>query len=853
PSDGGTYELFSLPKDFSGEPREPTGDGKRGSGTSAIFIARNRFAVLDKTHQQIQIRDLTNTVTKSFKPPSQVNEIFYAGAGNLLLSTSTSVILYDITQRRNVTELSTPPVKYVVWSPDMSLVALLSKHTITLANKNLEQSALIHETIRIKSGAWDDAGIFVYCTLNHIKYALPQGDNGIIRTLDQPVYLTRVKGKGVHVLDRDGKARTINIDPTEYRFKLALVKRNYDEVLQIIRNSNLVGQSIIAYLQKKGYPEVALQFVRDDKTRFELALECGNIEVALETAKAMNKEECWNKLGAEALRQGNHKVVEMAYQLFSNFDRLSFLYLATGNVDKLKKMMKIAELRNDTMSRFHNSLYLGDVEERIRLLKEVGQLPLAYLTAKSHGLTEEAEAILTAANLTVDDIEVPPAGQLLQPPPPIVRLQDSNWPLLTVSRGFFDSAFAADQSNPMAPAPFNFAANGGDIMEEAGGDWGEDDFGIPSVSEPKATATEEDGAAGEDEEGGWDLDADIKLNLEVEVGDAATDGETAEFTPPAAGTNESAVWVQNSPLAADHIAAGSFETAMQILNRQVGIVNFTPLKPHFLTIFQASRVSLPANISLPPLSFQVRRNGEDSDPRRSLPVVVYGFQDIISNDLQAAYKLTTSGKFANATTSFKAILHSVLLTVVSKKSEVDEVQQLIGVCREYILGLSIEQSRRTVSAENPDNIKRALELSAYFTHCQLQPAHLQLALRQGMKLSFKVKNFSTASMFARRLLELAPPQAVANEFAVRMTANPDCSMPAKSNKLRSGHRAMNSNSITTHTIPSSFAVPRTHPFTRAAQQSTAHTARRHISPSTRAPDARSARSHRLAPMRRGCG
>jgi len=144
-------------------------------------------------------------------------------------------------------------------------------------------------------------------------------------------------------------------------------------------------------------------------------------------------------------------------------------------------------------------------------------------------------------------------------------------------------------------------------------------------------------------------------------------------------------------------------------------------------------------------------------------VVVYGFQDIISNDLQAAYKLTTSGKFANATTNFKAILHSVLLTVVSKKSEVDEVQQLIGVCREYILGLSIEQSRRTVSAENPDNIKRALELSAYFTHCQLQPAHLQLALRQGMKLSFKVKNFSTASMFARRLLELAPPQTVANE------------------------------------------------------------------------------------------
>lgn len=47
----------------------------------------------------------------------------------------------------------------------------------------------------------------------------------------------------------------------------------------MVRNAKLVGQSIIAYLQKKGYPEVALHFVKDEKTRFGLALECGNIEV----------------------------------------------------------------------------------------------------------------------------------------------------------------------------------------------------------------------------------------------------------------------------------------------------------------------------------------------------------------------------------------------------------------------------------------------------------------------------------------------------------------------------------------------------------------------------------------------
>ena len=101
----------------------------------------------------------------------------------------------------------------------------------------------------------------------------------------------------------------------------------------MVRNAKLVGQSIIAYLQKKGYPEVALHFVKDEKTRFSLALECGNIEIALEAAKALDDKNCWEKLGEVALLQGNHQIVEMCYQRTKNF----------GNLEKLRKMMKIGK------------------------------------------------------------------------------------------------------------------------------------------------------------------------------------------------------------------------------------------------------------------------------------------------------------------------------------------------------------------------------------------------------------------------------------------------------------------------------------------------------------------------------
>jgi coatomer protein complex subunit alpha (xenin) len=59
----------------------------------------------------------------------QTNEIFYGGTASLILSSPTAVFLFDIQQQKILAELSTPPVKYVVWSTDGNMVALLSKHS----------------------------------------------------------------------------------------------------------------------------------------------------------------------------------------------------------------------------------------------------------------------------------------------------------------------------------------------------------------------------------------------------------------------------------------------------------------------------------------------------------------------------------------------------------------------------------------------------------------------------------------------------------------------------------------------------------------------------------------------------
>lgn len=722
PTDGGVYELINLPRDATGAI-EPT-DVKRGQASSAVFVARNRFAVFSQANQQVDIKDLSNSTTKSIKPPAGTTDIYFGGTGSLLFITPTSVVLFDIQQKKQLAELAVSGVKYVVWSNDGLYAALLSKHNVTIVTKTLEQVSSLHETIRIKSAAWDDAGVLLYSTLNHVKYSLLNGDNGIIRTLDQTVYLVKVKGRSVYCLDRNAKPRTLEIDPTEYRFKLALVKRNYDEMLQIIKTSSLVGQSIISYLQKKGYPEIALQFVQDPQTRFELALECGNLDVAIEMARELDRPNLWSRLGTEALAHGNHQIVEMAYQKQRNFDKLSFLYLSTGDEEKLARMAKIAEHRGDFTSRFQNAIYRGDVEDRIQMFKEVDLYPLAYLTAKSHGLTEEAESILEAVGLTEDQITLPTIEAPSKAPKTIVPTYKANWPVKAAAHSSFEKALLGEVGAGDEEAP----ELGFEPEEEDG-----------AVTAGEALEDEDEDAAG------WDMGDEI--NVEEDVDFVNVDSAEA-----GAGSTEADLWARNSPLAADHVAAGSFDTAMQLLNRQVGAVHFAPLKPRFLDIFKASKTYLSATPGLPPLVNYVRRTVDETDSRKVLPAIPRDLEIIASVDLQEGYAAMRANKLEDGVKIFKDILHAVLVNTVSSEAEVDQAKKIIETAREYVLAMSIELERRSLSTESPEDLKRSLELSAYFTIPKLEVAHRQLALMAAMKLAFANKNYSSGLSFANRML-----------------------------------------------------------------------------------------------------
>lgn len=164
---------------------------------------------------------------------------------------------------------------------------------------------------------------------------------------------------------------------------------------------------------------------------------------------------------------------------------------------------------------------------------------------------------------------------------------------------------------------------------------------------------------------------------------------------------------------------------------------------------------------LPPLFAYPQRNIHE-DYTKGLPAIGVKLPDLIQR-LQQCYQLTTVGKFQDAVEKFRHLLLSILMLSVDSKQEITEAKQLLEICREYIIGLSMEVERKSLPKATIEDHKRSCEMAAYFTHVHLQPVHQILTLRTALNLFFKLKNFQTASSFAKRLLELGPKADVASQ------------------------------------------------------------------------------------------
>lgn len=198
---------------------------------------------------------------------------------------------------------------------------------------------------------------------------------------------------------------------------------------------------------------------------------------------------------------------------------------------------------------------------------------------------------------------------------------------------------------------------------------------------------------------------------------------------------------------------------MDLLNRQIGVVNFDVLIPQFTQIALSSRVFTHGFAHCPMLQYDLLNQALNSKINSSsIPNPTF-LPSHINEMVQEGYKLFKSGKFAETKTKFQQILSTIPFIGESqvKPEELKQLKQIITISREYIRSCLLELKRK--EEESPS---KKLEYVSYMTQCDLLPNHMLLALNLAMTFSFKMKNFINSADFSRRILENSEIDSQAN-------------------------------------------------------------------------------------------
>lgn len=208
--------------------------------------------------------------------------MFPAPLGKILVHADDNIFMYDLAARKVIHEMTLPEgtvVKQVNWNNQMSHFVVITSTSLMMLSKSFEIINSLKEASKVKSGCFDENNTFIYSTSTHLKYMFSTSckTSGTFKSITEPVYVAFFMKNQVYALSRQGAFNAIEVNNTEYLFKMALQKNNLLEVKEILSKGKLCGHSIVNYLKEQGHSEIALFFEQDLRQRFNLAIACGNI------------------------------------------------------------------------------------------------------------------------------------------------------------------------------------------------------------------------------------------------------------------------------------------------------------------------------------------------------------------------------------------------------------------------------------------------------------------------------------------------------------------------------------------------------------------------------------------------
>ncbi|CAK9253179.1 unnamed protein product, partial [Sphagnum jensenii] len=232
---------------------------------------------------------------------------------------------------------------------------------------------------------------------------------------------------------------------------------------------------------------------------------------------------------------------------------------------------------------------------------------------------------------------------------------------------------------------------------------------------------------------------------------------------PQGGAPATVFWCSESSHAADHFAAGSVQTALQLLSAQIALANAAPLRAGAKSLFLGSMGHLPGLPLAPSNRVYLQRAastpaGKGAKSVVGMPALTLRVTELLL-DLKEAYRTFAEAQFDDCRVHLDRIIAGVPLVVAPTRAETNDLKGsgVGGVLH------SLQAAAGAPAARAQDCDGHSLQEQGTARYlCSMCYVFLHRPLIDFILVFCGVQNFINAASFARRLLELPEMSAERN-------------------------------------------------------------------------------------------
>ncbi|OHT05607.1 Coatomer subunit alpha-3 [Tritrichomonas foetus] len=520
----------------------------QGEGGSAIWLSRSSMASLSVAKDKLLVKEIGSggTQTSTVRPITipHCSKVFAGSQQRVYLASRSSIVLFDVIRTQIISEIPFSNAKCVVFDDKRENICCRNSNSLLVAKADLSSYFIYHDSNKIKSCCFC-GGAVLYTTRCHLKYIV-KSTSGVVCSLPRVLYIIKAAENTAWFITRDGIVFKREIEMSEVKLKAALIQsHSEDTAKRIIRENPPIGQAIMEFAASHNRFDIASSLARDPKTKFELSLKSGDYKAAAAAADELNDPKYHKTLAQSLMNAGLFGMAESSLKKAKDFESLAFLYLISGESEKLSKLSK-------QTNNLEHLLWANDDNTLKRTLQAV-----------------------------IPNIEIPEEDELIMKINP-GRPCLADWPMTMTT----SSVYASHEQEI-------------NLDDEDVAGWSDDDD-LDILGGDGDTK----GSGNEDDEEGWNIDIDIN---ESDMIDLPT--SSSAYSAPTRGESIQEKWASNSQTAGDFCAAGNFSEALAVLQKTIGLKNAAPLRDLFVETFISANSCVPSmfyDLTIAPISTQFR-------------------------------------------------------------------------------------------------------------------------------------------------------------------------------------------------------------------------------------------------------